>query len=103
MAKLVIGTNKQNGVPAVVLPSHKKYKLLDRVYEDDNGDSIGTVVGFHYDANDVEYAIVALDAAYRLAQGQYLSTTIAVGNLPYYSNTDVYGAKETATFKCDKI
>ena len=60
--------NVPNGGPA----SHKKYKLLDRVYEDINGDAIGTVVGFHVDANNVEYAIVALDAAYRLASGQYV-------------------------------
>lgn len=91
--------NVPNGGPA----SHKKYKLLDRVYEDVNGDAIGTVVGFHYDANDVEYAIVALDAVYRLAQGQYLSTNTAVANLPNYSNGGIYGAKETATFNCDKI
>ena len=91
--------NVPNGGPA----SHKKYKVLDRVYEDINGDAIGTVVGFHYDANDVEYAVVALDAVYRLAQGQYLSTNTAVANLPNYSNGGVYGAKETATFNCDKI
>ncbi|MBR5354749.1 MAG: hypothetical protein IK122_01310, partial [Alphaproteobacteria bacterium] len=35
--------NVPSGGPA----SHKKYKLLDRVYEDINGDAIGTVVGFH--------------------------------------------------------
>lgn len=91
--------NVPNGGPA----SHKKYKVLDRVYEDVNGDAIGTVVGFHYDANDTEYAVVALDAVYRLAQGQYLSTNTAVANLPNYSNSGVYGAKETATFNCDKI
>lgn len=91
--------NVPSGGPA----SHKKYKLLDRVYEDVNGDAIGTVVGFHYDANDVEYAIVALDAVYRLAQGQYLSTNTAVADLPNYSNGGIYGAKETATFNCDKI
>ena len=91
--------NVPNGGPA----SHKKYKVLDRVYEDVNGDAIGTVVGFHYDANDVEYAVVALDAVYRLAQGQYLSTNTAIANLPNYSNGGVYGAKETATFNCDKI
>lgn len=90
-------------VPAGGPASHKKYKLLDRVYEDVNGDSIGTVVCFHYDANNVEYAIVVLDAAYRLAQGQYLSTNTAVANLPNYANAGLYSAKETATFNCDKI
>ena len=90
-------------VPAGGPTTHKKYKLLDRVYEDINGDSIGTVVGFHYDANDVEYAIVALDAAYRLASGQYLSSNTAVSGLPNYNNASVYGAKETATTNCSAI
>lgn len=91
--------NVPSGGPA----SHKKYNLLDRVREDVQGDTIGTVVGFHIDANDVEYAIVALDAAYRLANGQYLSSNSSVTNLPQYTNADVYGARETATFNCDKI
>ena len=91
--------NVPSGGPA----SHKKYKLLDRVYEDINGDAIGTVVGFHLDANNVEYAIVALDAAYRLATGQLTSATGAITDLPLYANAGAYGAKETATFNCDKI
>lgn len=92
--------NVPNGGPA----SHKKYKLLDRVYEDINGDSIGTVVGFHFDANNVEYAIVALDAAYRLASGQYMSSNSGViTGMTSYGNASVYGAKETATDNCDKI
>ena len=91
--------NVPSGGPA----SHKKYKLLDRVYEDINGDAIGTVVGFHLDANNVEYAIVALDAAYRLATGQLTSATGAITDLPTYANAGAYGAKETATFNCDKI
>lgn len=90
-------------VPAGGPASHKKYNLLDRVREDVQGDTIGTVVGFHIDANDVEYAIVALDAAYRLASGQYISANSSVTNLPQYQNAGVYGARETATFNCDKI
>ena len=91
--------NVPSGGPA----SHKKYSLLDRVYEDVNGDSIGTVVGFHYDANNVEYAIVALDAAYRLASGEYMSTNSSVTGMTSYGNAGAYGAKETATDNCDKI
>lgn len=91
--------NVPNGGPA----SHKKYKLLDRVYEDINGDAIGTVVGFHLDANNVEYAIVALDAAYRLATGQYMSNNSSVTGMTNYGNAGAYGAKETATDNCDKI
>ena len=75
MAKLVIGTSNQAVVPSIVkrvevpMPTGK-YSLLDRVVDDSNN-SIGIVVGFHFDANDVEYAVVCLDAAYRLASGQY--------------------------------
>lgn len=90
-------------VPAGGPATHKKYKLLDRVYEDINGDAIGTVVGFHLDANNVEYAVVALDAAYRLASGQYMSTNTAVAGMTNYNNAGAYGAKETATDNCDKI
>lgn len=90
-------------VPAGGPATHKKYQLLDRVYEDINGDSIGIVCGFHYDANNTEYAIVCLDAQYRLDQGQYLSGAVAIANLPNYANETVFGAKETATFNCDKL
>ena len=79
-----------------------KYKLLDRI-KDDSNNEIGTVVGFHYDANNTEYAVIALDAQFRLASGQYLSDNVAITDLPQYANQSVYGAKETATFNCDKI
>lgn len=79
-----------------------KYQLLQRVTDDSNNE-IGTVVGFHLDANNVEYAIVCLDAAYRLATGQITSATGTITDLPSYSNASAYGAKETATFNCDKI
>lgn len=87
------------GAPA---PSGK-YQLLQRV-SDDNNNEIGTVVGFHLDANDVEYAVVCLDAVYRLASGQLTSANGAIANLPTYMDSSaVYGARETATFNCDKI
>lgn len=79
-----------------------KYALLDRV-KDDSNNEIGTVVGFHTDANNTEYAVIALDAAYRLATGQLTSATGAITDLPTYANAGAYGAKETATFNCDKI
>lgn len=91
-------------VPAGGPVSHKKYNLLDRVREDLQGDTIGTVVGFHYDANNIEYAVVCLDAVYRLAQGQNLSTgNIYINTFPGYLRNEVYNAKETATFNCDKM
>ena len=79
-----------------------KYPLLSRV-KDDNNVEIGTVVGYHTDANNTEYAVIALDAQFRLATGQYLASAAPVANLPQYANPSVYGAKETATFNCDKI
>lgn len=73
-----------------------KYSLLERISDDSNNE-IGTVSGFFIDANDVEYAVVCLDAQYRLAQGQWSSSTGAVTNLPLYYNLTVYSATETAT------
>lgn len=109
MAKLVIGTSNQAVIPSIVkqvevpVPTPTgKYSLLDRVVDDSNN-SIGTVVGFHIDSNDVEYAAVCLDAAYRLASGQYLSSSAVVSGIPTYSNQTVYEAPETATTNCDAI
>lgn len=82
--------------------SSKKYNLLDRV-SDDNNNEIGSVVGFHTDENDIEYAVVCLDAAYRLASGKYLSSNVRVSGMPNYTNQAVYAATETATTNCDAI
>lgn len=80
-----------------------KYQLLQRI-SDDNGNKIGTVSGFFTDANDVEYAVVCLDAQYRLAKGTYCSnTSTAVTDLPMYSSWAIWEAKETATFNTQKI
>lgn len=82
--------------------SSKKYNLLDRVSDDSNNE-IGTVVGVHIDANNVEYAVVCLDAAYRLAQGQLLSSAVQVPGIPTYNNQTIFSAPETATTNCDAI
>lgn len=80
-----------------------KYQLLQRI-SDDNGNEIGTVSGFFTDANDVEYAVVCLDAQYRLASGAYCSdNSIAVTDLPLYNTWAIWEAKETATFNTQKI
>lgn len=90
------------GGKALVAPeggSSGKYQLLQRI-KDDNNVEIGTVSGFFTDANNVEYAVVCLDAQYRLDLAQWCSTTQAVTNMPSYSNlatSNVWGAKETAT------
>ena len=92
-------------VGTVITPPTKKYNLLDRV-KDDSNNEIGTVSGFFTDANNVEYAVVCLDAQYRLASGKwYSSTSETVTNLPNYNDTTwgPWEAKETATFNTQKI
>ncbi len=80
-----------------------KYQLLQRISDDSNNE-IGTVSGFFTDANDVEYAVVCLDAQYRLAEGTYCSDrSTAVTDLPIYSGWAIWEAKETATFNTQKI
>lgn len=83
--------------------SSGKYSLLERI-SDDSDNEIGTVSGFFTDSNEVEYAVVCLDAQYRLASGTYCSnTSTAVTNLPVYSTWAIWEAKETATFNTQKI
>lgn len=89
-------------VPAGGPTTHKLFSVLERVI-DDNENPVGTVIGFHYDADGKEYAVIALDAKYRLASGAYLDANINVPDLPAYNDAGAYGAKETATFNCDKI
>lgn len=107
MAKLVIGTNKTVGVPAVVkevptpIPTGK-YTLLQRV-KDDSNNEIGTVCGFHTDANNVEYAVVCLDAQYRLDSGDYLSSNVRITDLPVLENQSLWEDADTATSNCTKI
>ena len=79
-----------------------KYQLLSRV-KDDSNNEIGTVVGYHTDANNVEYAVVCLDAQFRLASGQYLSENAFVPELPILTNLDLWENAETATSICTKI
>lgn len=83
-------------VPSGGTPTHKKYSLLDRVYNDANA-PIGTVSGFFTDKNDVEYAVVCLDAIYRNSSAQWASTTGNVTNMPLYSDWTIWEAPETAT------
>lgn len=80
-----------------------KYQLLQRI-SDDNGNEIGTVSGFFTDSNDVEYAVVCLDAQYR-KDAFWISSSSAgiVTNLPIYQNQSLWETKETATFNTQKI
>ena len=78
-----------------VTPS-TKYKLLQRVIDDSNNE-IGTVSGFFTDKNDVEYAVVCLDATYRNSSAQWASAMENVTNMPLYDNWTIWEATETAT------
>ena len=99
MAVLYCGLQKVTPVIGGGGGSQGKYQLLQRI-KDDSNNEIGTVCGFFTDANDVEYAVVCLDAQYRLASGQWCSSSGAVTNMPTYNSVvsrNVWAAKETAT------
>lgn len=104
MAVLYLGN--QRVTPMIVSGSGTpsgKYQLLQRI-KDDSNNEIGTVSSFFTDANNVEYAVVCLDAQYRLASGYICSNdNVAVTNLPLYSDAGVYSATETSTFNTQKI
>lgn len=103
---IAIGSTGDVKVGSVVIPT-KKYNLLDRV-KDDSNNEIGTVSGFFTDDNDIEYAVVCLDAAYRnasLALGS--DQTSVITNLPEYNSDGAqwgpWESKETATFNTQTI
>lgn len=100
MAKLYLGTREVT--PAIYTGG--RYKLLQRIKDDSNND-VGTVCGFFTDGNNNEYAVVCLDAQYRLTGADWCSGTGAVPNMPMYSSWEDnwLEAKETATYNCDLI
>lgn len=102
MAKLVIGTSKSVVVPAIVKEVEVKYALLSRV-KDDSNNEIGTVCGYHTDANNQKYAVVCLDAAYRGLGFAWLSSTASVTGLTQYNVFGCVTNTDTATSNCDKI
>lgn len=81
--------------------SSGKYQVLDRV-KDDSNNEIGTVCGFFTDANDVEYAVVVLDAKDRSSSGKFSNSYSSLA-IKYYVDLTVWSAKETATTNCDAI
>ena len=104
MAKLVIGTDKTVVMPAFVKEIQPviPYPLLSRV-KDDNNVEIGTVCGYHKDANNQEYAVVVLDAQYRNSSGHYLSAAVEVTGLELLANQTLWENADTATSNCTKI
>lgn len=88
-----------NGKALLSSSSSGKYQLLERI-KDDNNVEIGTVSGFFIDTNNVEYAVVCLDAQYRLASATYSTTQTAVTNMPLYNSlvtANMWESKVTAT------
>ena len=81
--------------------SNKKYDLYDRVY-DDTGKDIGMVAGFQLDQEDNEYAVVCLNAEYRLEEDEILSKGGDYGTTKY-TNQTVWETKETGTYTTQKI
>ena len=80
----------------------EKYAMFSRV-KDDSNNEIGTVCGYHTDANNQKYAVVALDAQYRNSSGQYLSSNVEVTGLEQLADQTVWENTDTATSNCNKI
>lgn len=79
-----------------------EYPLLSRV-KDDSNNEIGTVCGYHTDANNVKYAVVCLDAQYRTLGCNWLNSTGTVTGLAELGNRTAFDNTDTATSNCDKI
>ena len=93
------GGSSQLATDIATISGGGKYKLLDRV-KDDSNNEIGTVSGFFTDSNKIEYAVVCLDAQYRLASAKYSTTQTAVTNMPLYDSlvtANMWESKVTAT------
>lgn len=88
--------------------NNRLFNINDRVFPDNEENSIGTVSSFFVDGNGIEYAVVCLDSTYRLASAKWEDPTSsdAITDLPQYDNnfTAAFGnGSETATFNNQKI
>ena len=92
---------KNEITPNNLIKEDKKYNLLDRV-SIDNGTEIGTVSGFFTDANDIEYAIVCLDAFHR-THTSILNSQVTISQLQKYANLSVWRSKNTGKENTDFI
>ena len=92
MAKLVIGTNKQTAVPAVVKEVQvvNKYAYGNLIKDDSNND-VGYVCGYIKSGN-VTYAVIATNET---TPGKFLSTAAAGGYT--YNNLTMWTSSVTAT------
>lgn len=93
-ANIVAGNIKKDvtilGVTGTMEGPKGKYKLLERI-KDDSNNEIGSVSGFFTDGNGVEYAVVCLDAQYRITTNTYGSGQISSNYISYGS----YGPSQT--------
>ena len=97
------GTHDVGGYKYANVAIVQPYPLLSRV-SDDNNNEIGTVCGYYTDGNGNKYAVIVLDAQYRLASGNIINSQSAnITGLVVYSNCSVYECAETATFNTTKI
>lgn len=102
MAVLYNGLQKVAPVIVEGGGSSGKYQLLQRI-KDDSNNEIGTVSGFFTDSNNVEYAVVCLDAQYRISNGIWVSAAGSIPNLPLYNDSSIWTSTDTATFNTQKI
>ena len=102
MARLVIGTSKAKTVPAVVKEPVEQYPLLGRVKDDSNND-IGCVVGYHIDSNNQKYAVVCLNAQYRLAEGNLFNAKTAPSGFTELTGNKMWDEAASATSNCNEI
>lgn len=80
----------------------KKYSLWQRIKDDNNAD-VGIVVGFVFDDNNQEYAVIALDAKNRSSSSKYMTTSVDVSGASHPQGADVYKTQRLATPYCDLI
>lgn len=85
----------------VIKEKTRKYKLLDRVTID-GGIEVGTVSGFFTDANNIEYAVICLDAFHRV-HTSILNSDATIVPLQKYANLSVWRSKNTGKENTDFI
>ena len=79
------------------------YKVGDRI-SDDSNNPVGIVSSIFTDGSNNNYAVVCLDAQYRLASGLYYQSQSSITDLPKYSlQAQAPYASESATFNTTKI
>ena len=81
----------------------EKLKVGNRI-NDDSNNPVGIVSSIFIDGSGNSYAVVCLDARYRLASGLYYQSQSSITGLPKYGlQANAPYASETATFNTDKI